>query len=117
MKKIMLVIVLGLSLMGCSMSNKVQTSALLGTVGGAVGAVLDSNNRWRGGSIGAATGAITGALLYETVNGGRNETVTEVIPTPITECKKVREREWKNGVIIKDEVREICDSRKTDNSY
>lgn len=109
-------------------------------VGGIAGALLDSKNPWRGGVIGAGLGAVLGATLadisvrgsreayqsgkpveYRTEDGRgyyRAEPVSDTYyKDPYTKCKKVSEKVWENGKLIKDTVKEVCESEKQERSY
>jgi outer membrane lipoprotein SlyB len=116
-----------------------EGAAAGGAIGGLAGALLDDSNPWRGGVIGAALGAVAGATLTEISARGSRQAAQTGRPVeyttrtdsgetavyradPIeydarTECNKVRERVWKEGRLVKDEVREICESDKTEARY
>jgi len=112
----------------------------IGTViGGIAGALLDHKNPWRGGVIGAALGAVFGATIadistrgsheaykgqtveYRTENGKiyyRAEPASDYYyKDPYTKCRKVSEKVWENGQIVKDTVKEICESQKYERNY
>ena len=62
MKKIFLIAVVGLSLAGCSMSQRDANGAL---IGGATGAVIGgvASHSWGGAAVGGAVGAVAGAAI------------------------------------------------------
>jgi len=120
-----------------SCSQHTQQGAGIGAaVGAAAGALIDDDNPWRGAVIGGALGAAFGGTLAEISNKAANEAVEEGRPVRYesedgysrveaspgeyneeTKCHKVRERIWEGDKLVKDEVREICESNKTENVY
>jgi outer membrane lipoprotein SlyB len=114
-------------------------AAVGGAVGGLAGALLDDKNPWRGGLIGAALGAAFGATLAEVSAQGAREAAETGQPVeyrtrtddgraavyradPVgydarTKCHKVQERVWQDGQLVKDEIKEVCESRKTEYGY
>ncbi len=113
-----------------------QGAAAGGAIGGLAGALLDDDNPWRGGVIGAALGAAFGATLADiSVRGSREAARTgepvqyktddgrEVYRAdPLeydaeTKCRKVRERVWREGKLVQDETREVCESEKYEKTY
>jgi hypothetical protein len=105
-------------------------------IGGVAGALLDKENPWRGGVIGATIGGVAGATLadisvrasreaavsgrpveYRTQDGRgvfHAEPVTDWHRTDAhTRCRKVRERVWEMDRLVRDTVREVCESEKT----
>ena len=100
--------------------------------GGAAGAMLDRHNGWRGGMIGAGLGAILGASLADvSVRASQEAAVTNRPvqyrsdegrytyhaepygnPNASTRCKKIRERVYEEDRLVKDQVREVCDSQR-----
>lgn len=105
-------------------------------IGAAAGVLLDRHNRWRGAVLGGALGALLGGSMTEIAGRAseeaaqRNRPVTytsqdgfqKVVATPVgssarTRCHKVRERLYDHGKLIKDEVKEICESNKTEPTY
>ena len=116
---------------GCTQYEQ-QGTGVGAAVGGIAGALL-ARNPWEGGVIGGALGAVAGATLvniseranqqavqtgrpveYTTQNGAgiyRAEPEGGVYyPNAHTRCRKVRERVWDNGRLVKDHVREVCTS-------
>ena len=98
-----------------------------GAIGGIAGAILDSRNPWRGGIIGAALGAMAGATIADVSVRGAQEAYTTGRPVeyrtedgrgmyyaepmeydPHTRCRRVHEKVWEDGQLVKDRVREIC---------
>ncbi len=120
-----------------SCSQHGQTGAAIGGgLGAAAGALLDEDNRWRGAVIGGAIGSIFGGTLaeishqaaveaaregkpvvYESENGYRRVEATPVDYNQQTKCHKVRERVWEDGKLVKDQIREVCESEKTESTY
>ncbi|MCK5139564.1 MAG: glycine zipper 2TM domain-containing protein [Thermodesulfovibrionia bacterium] len=108
----------------------------MGAVGGVAGAFLDKKNPWRGGVIGAALGALAGATLtdvsmrasrqsavarqpveYRTTDGRGAYRAEPVEYNAQTNCHKVHERAWEDGRLVKDEIREVCESEKAEPRY
>ena len=135
-------IVLIAVLAGCSFSFSScikgvgQGAGVGAAVGAAAGALIDEDNRWRGAVIGSALGAVLGGTLAdiserasrEAVQGGKTVAYesedgyrrVEASPQGFNEqtnCHKVRERVWEGGEKVKDVVREICESERTENVY
>lgn len=109
-------------------------------VGGAAGALLDRKNPWRGGVIGAALGAVFGATIADISTRGSREAYQSGRPVeyrtedgrgyyraepmsdyyykdPYTKCRKVSEKVWENGRLVKDTEKEICESEKIERRY
>ncbi|MDA8387211.1 MAG: glycine zipper 2TM domain-containing protein [Nitrospiraceae bacterium] len=116
---------------GCTQYEQ-QGAGVGAAVGGIAGALL-ARNPWEGGVIGGALGAVAGATLvniseranqqavqtgqpveYTTNNGEgiyRAEPESEAYyPNAYTKCRKVHERVWDNGRLVRDRVREVCTS-------
>lgn len=143
MKKILAgvvtVAVAALLFTGCAsmgVSRTGQEGAGIGAVmGGITGAVLDHKNAWRGGVLGAAAGALimgtVGELSYrgamEAAETGRtvqyrtnNGAVYQAVPGEYdaqTHCRKVHERVWNGDNLVKDSVKEVCESTKDEAGY
>ncbi len=117
-----------------------EGAAAGGAIGGIAGALLDRKNPWRGGVIGAALGAVAGATLTDISVRGSREAATAGRPVeyrtedgrgvyraePVgdyyrpdehTKCRKVRERVWENDRLVKDTVKEVCESEKYERRY
>ena len=105
-------------------------------IGGVAGALLDHRNPWRGGIIGAALGAVTGATLMDISMRASSEAAASGRPVeyrtedgrgiyradPVdynarTRCHKVHERVWEDGNLVKDQVREVCESESFERGY
>ncbi len=135
---ILMILVL-LTVSGCA-TYHYEGAGAGGVVGGIAGALLDRKNPWRGGVIGAGLGAILGATIadvsvrgareaahsgkpveYKTEDGRgvyRAEPVSDTYrPDEHTKCRKVRERTWENDRLVKDEVKEVCESEKYERRY
>jgi len=103
-------------------------------IGGVAGALL--SHSWRGGVIGAALGAVAGATIADISARANREAVEYGRPVeyrtedgrgvyradPIdysgrTRCHKVRERVWEDGNLVKDQVREVCESERYERGY
>jgi len=133
--------VLMLFTVACGMQQHHYEGAGAGAVvGGIAGALLDHKNPWRGGVIGAGLGAVLGATIadisvrgsreayqsgrpveYRTEDGRgyyRAEPVSDYYyRDPYTKCRKVSEKVWENGRLVKDTVKEVCESEKYERSY
>lgn len=115
--------------LGCTPYHQ-QGAGTGAVIGGVGGAILDNRNPWRGGIIGAAIGAIAGATLadisyraseeaamhdrpveYRTEDGRGIYRADPVGYNERTRCKRIHERVWEDGRLVKDEVREICEER------
>ncbi len=107
-----------------------------GAVGGIAGALLDHRNPWRGGVIGAALGAVLGATLADISYRGSREAYSTGRPVeyrtedgrgvyraePLeydarTRCRKVHERVWEDGRLVKDQIREVCEGTRYERGY
>jgi len=120
-----------------SCSQYGQTGAGVGAgVGAAAGALIDKDNRWRGAVIGGALGGIFGGTLgeisdraarqaayegkpvvYESQDGYRRVEATPQSYNAETNCHKVRERIWEGDKLVKDQVKEVCESTKNEPGY
>jgi len=139
MKKIAIATVAVLLLTACTQYHYEGATAG-GVVGGVAGAVLDHKNPWRGGVIGAGLGAILGATLTDISMRGSREAYRTGRPVEYrtedrrgiyraepagdyyytdeqTRCRKVHEKVWEDGRIVKDRVREVCESEKREKGY
>ncbi|HSW63651.1 MAG TPA: hypothetical protein VLH56_10140 [Dissulfurispiraceae bacterium] len=105
--------------------------------GGVAGALLDRKNGWRGGVYGAGLGAILGASLADVSTRASQESAAANKPVQYrsdqgnytyqaepyndpnasTRCKKVRERVYEGDRLVKDQIREVCDSQRHDRGY
>lgn len=113
-----------------------QGAGVGAAVGGIGGALLDRRNPWRGGVIGGALGAVLGATLADvSVQASREAAMTN---KPVeyrtedgrgvyradpagynaqTNCRKVQERVWQDGRLVKDEIREVCEGQRQEQRY
>ena len=120
---------------GCT-PYQTQGGTAGGAIGGIAGAILDSRNPWRGGIIGAALGAIAGATIadisargaqeaaasgrpveYRTEDGRGRYYAEPEGPPPTTHCRKVRERVYEDGRLVRDHVREVCTGERYEPGY
>ncbi len=120
---------------GCTQYHY-EGAGIGGVVGGVAGALLDRKNPWRGGIIGAGLGAIAGATIADISARGAREAAQSGRPVeyytddrrgryyaePLeydeyTKCRKVRERVWEDGRLIKDHVKEICEGQRYERRY
>ncbi len=128
----------GILVASCATSQRTYQGAGVGAAGGAgIGALIDSGNRWRGAAIGAAIGALLGGTLTEintraareaaaqnqpvTYRSEDGHTVVQAepmgAPNAHTHCRKVHTRTWKDGKLVNDDIKEICESEKNENRY
>ena len=126
-----------ISFSASSCTKNVQQGAGVGAaVGAAAGALIDDDNRWRGAVIGGALGAALGGTLADISDRASREAAQEGRPVAYesedgyrrveaspqgfdekTKCHKLRERVWEDGRLVKDEIREICESEKVESEY
>lgn len=138
MKKIIIfltVLAMAVVLFGCTQSQ-VRGGGVGAGVGGIAGALLDHRNPWRGGLIGAALGGVFGATLgdisdrasreaaqsnrpvYYRTEDGRGEYRAEPVGyDERTRCKKIHEKVWEDGRLIRDHVKEICEGERYERRY
>jgi hypothetical protein len=102
-----------------------ETGAILG---GTAGMILNSSNPWQGGVVGAAIGAIAGATIADISLRGAREVVyygrpveyrtdnqrgyyyaEPVTPEPDGRCRRVREKTYVDGQLVKQRTIVICD--------
>ncbi len=133
---ILLVSVFLLFLISACATHHYEGAAVGGAVGGVAGALLDDSNPWRGGVIGAALGALFGATISDISVRGSQEAARTNKPVeyrtedgrgvyradPLeydakTNCRKVQERVWEDGRLIKDEIKEVCEGEKFERRY
>lgn len=108
-----------------------ETGAILGS---AAGMILDSRNPWRGGVVGAAIGAVTGATIADISARGAREVVHYDRPVeyrtdnrrgyyyaeplgsePGTRCRRVKEKTYVDGQLVKQRTIIICDGDRYEN--
>ncbi|MEQ9618267.1 MAG: glycine zipper 2TM domain-containing protein [Deltaproteobacteria bacterium] len=113
-----------------------QGAAAGAAVGSVAGLLIDNDNRWRGALIGGLLGGVLGGTVTEISQRASREAAAEGRPvvyqsndgfqrveaSPVgydeeTRCNKVRERVWQEGRLVKDEVREVCESERTEPRY
>jgi hypothetical protein len=125
-------------LVSCATTPRTYEGGAVGAAAGAIaGALLDHHNPWRGGVIGGVIGAVTGATLTEISARASREAAMEGRPVeyrtedgrgiyraepigpydPQTRCSKIHERVWEDGRLIKDQVREVCESTMYQRRY
>ena len=122
-------------LISCSQHGQ-RGAAVGGALGAAAGALIDDDNRWRGAAIGAAIGGAFGGTVaevsyqasreaaregktvrYESDDGFKRVEASPESYDAQTKCHKVRERVWEGDQLVKDQVREVCESDKTEARY
>ncbi len=137
MKIISLLFVVLLSgfILGCTQYHA-QGAGSGALIGGIAGALLDYHNPWRGGIIGGTLGAVAGATItdislrasreaalsgepveYRTDNGYGVYRAEPLEYDASTKCRKVHERVWEDGRLIKDQIREVCEGEKSEQRY
>jgi hypothetical protein len=131
----MVIAFLGLLAAGCTPYHA-QGAGIGGAAGGIAGALLDNRNPWRGGVIGAALGAILGATITDVSLRGAQEAASTGRPVeyrtedgrgvyraepeaynPQTRCHKVHETVYEDGRLVRDHIKEVCESEKTERRY
>lgn len=107
-----------------------------GAIGGIAGALLDKKNPWRGGVIGAVLGGLAGATItdismraaqeaaasgklvrYENEQTGEWVEAVPVARNARTNCTKVQVRQWEEGKLISDGMKEECVGKKISREY
>jgi len=128
-----------LSLLGLTLSctpYHARGASTGAAIGGVSGAMLDHKNPWRGGVIGGLLGAILGATLadmsyqasreaamydrpveYRTEDGRGVYRADPMGYDERTRCKRIQERVWEDGMLVRDQVREICESERYERRY
>ena len=105
-------------------------------VGGVSGAILDHRNPWRGGVIGGIIGAIVGGTIADVSYRGGREAYYHDRPVEYytddrrgryyaeprgyndrTKCKKIHERVWEDGRLVRDDIREVCEGQRYEPGY
>jgi outer membrane lipoprotein SlyB len=133
---ILAVSVFGMTLGGCATPHQAQGTGVGAAIGGIAGALIDRKNPWRGALIGGGLGAVAGASFTEVSSQGTQQAaktwktveyrtddgrdVYRAEPVAMdarTKCKKVRERVWQDGQLVKDDVKEICTGEKVERGY
>ena len=135
-KAVAIVMMLALLPLAACTQYHTEGSVTGGAVGGVAGALLDHKNPWRGGVIGAALGAVLGATIADISYRASREAYTTGRPVeyrtedgrgvyraePLdydarTRCRKIYERVWEDGRLVKDQVREVCESTRYERGY
>jgi hypothetical protein len=118
-------------------SQSTYEGGLIGaSTGATAGAILTSGNKWKGGVIGGVIGAIAGATIAEISKRGAVEAVQTNQPVKYqssdgrvvyqaqpegydaqTKCHKVHEKIYEDGKLVKDQVKEVCESNKIERNY
>ncbi len=124
-------------LTSCATSQRTYEAGAIGAgLGALAGTLIDKKNRWRGGVLGALIGGVAAATVTEISQRAAREAAMQGRPvvyqssdgfqrveaTPVgydanTKCHKVRERIWQEGKLVKDEVKEVCESEKYEPGY
>lgn len=129
---ILLIAALAFTALGCaganvpSPSNSAYKGGAVGAgVGAAAGALLDSDNRWRGGVIGGALGAVLGGAMGEISNSAAQQAAYQRQPVVYTNqtgtqrveaypyqqrgnCHIVKEKFYEHGNLVRETEREVC---------
>ena len=111
----------------CATSERTyQGAAAGGAIGAITGILLDKNNRWRGGAIGATIGAALGGTVTEVATrasreaaeqghpatyesgGGSQQVVSTPRDAPATHCQRVCEQVYRDGGLVRDQLVDIC---------
>lgn len=111
---------------GCA-PYQVRGGAVGDAAGELTGTRLDQKNPWRGGVVGAGPGAVASATIAEISARGSREAALRDQPVeystedgrgryyaepmaydPSTRCRKIRERMYEDGRIVKERVKEVC---------
>ncbi len=130
-----LLLITMLAAAGCT-PYQTQGGVTGGAIGGIAGALLDSRNPWRGGIIGAGLGALAGATIADISARGSRQAAESGRPVeyrtddgrgyyqaePVgedaqTHCKKVHERVYEDGQLVRDHVKEVCTSERYQPGY
>ncbi len=118
-------------------SQRTYEGAAAGAALGSVaGLLIDKDNRWRGAMIGGLLGAALGGtvteisqrasreaaqegkpVVYESRDGFQRVEASPVNYNENTDCHKIRERVWQDGKLVKDEIKEVCESDKSEPVY
>lgn len=123
---------LGLLVVGCGprydpgLSRQTYEGAGVGAgVGAAAGALLDDDNRWRGGVIGGALGAVLGGAVTDIATRASSQAAYHNQPVSYSNqsgtqrveavpagnrgnCQVVKEKYYEKGELVKVVEREVC---------
>lgn len=139
-KSLMMLAIIGVMglMASCATTPRTYEGGAVGAAAGAVaGALLDRHNPWRGGVIGGVIGAVAGATITEISARASREAAMEQRPVeyrtedgrgvyradpvgpydPRTRCSKIHERVWEDGRLVKDQIREVCESTMYQRRY
>ena len=116
-------------LSSCATSQRTYDAGAV--LGGPAGSLVDRENSWRGGVLGAAIGGVLAGtvteisaraaveaaeegrpVIYQSADGYQRVEETPVSYNAEAKCHKVRESIWQEGQLVKDEVKEVCQSEK-----
>jgi hypothetical protein len=131
------VVVLTVMLAACATTPRTYEGAGTGAVlGGVAGALLDRHNPWRGGIIGGVIGAVAGGTFVELSARASREAAVAGRPVEYrtedgrgvyradpmgynesTRCRKIHERAWEDGRLVKDQIKEVCEGTKYERRY
>jgi uncharacterized protein YcfJ len=133
---VLVVTLFGTVLGGCATPQQAQGTGVGAAIGGIAGALIDRRNPWRGALIGGGLGAVAGASFadisaqgshqaaktwkpveYRTEDGRDVYRAEPVEVNAQTKCKKIRERVWQDGRMVRDDVKEICTGEKIERGY
>lgn len=138
MKGLALSVVVVSLLVGCAgVDYQHQQGTGIGAgLGAIVGAMADHRNPWRGAMLGAAVGSVAGYTVTDISMRGAQEAAVSgkavsyrsddgrgyYVAEPLdynaqTRCRKVKERVWDKGVMVREQVREVCESTRTQAGY
>jgi hypothetical protein len=120
------VVLIFMAATGCT-TLQTQGGAIGDATEGLAGTRLAQRNPWRGGVIGEGPGVVAGATIAEISARGSREAALREQPVeyltedgrgryyaepkehdPNTRCRKVRERIYDDGRLLKERVKEVC---------
>ena len=126
----------GVSILLFSCATSQRTYEAGAGLGGPSGTLIVRENSWRGGVLGAEIGGVlTGTVteisekaaveaaqeghpvIYQSNDGYQRIEESPISYNTETKCHKVRERIWQEGQLVKDEVKEVCESQRTEPGY
>ena len=112
---------------GCA-TNNTRQGAMMGAGAGTIAAVL-ANKSTATSALLILGGTVLGGLIGNQVdeqekarqlsieNPNNKIVMIEQEDTERTDCKKVTNREWKNGKLISETTQEVCTGKKKTNTY
>ena len=130
MKKISLIMIIFflLTMFGGCATNNTRQGAMMGAGAGTIAAVL-ANKSTATSALLILGGTVLGGLIGNQVdeqekarqlsieNPNNKIVMIEQEDTERTDCKKVTNREWKNGKLISETTQEVCTGKKKTNTY